>query len=212
MDPELSVRLLREGMDGILVLGCHPGDCHYLEGNYFAEIKMEWTRELLSKTDFDADRLMLDWVSASEDQRFASIVGGFQQRIRELGPNPINDEGSTDLRDQLDAALLTLKDFRLRALMGKVRTIRVEGNVYGEVVKQSELDALVASAVESEYLRNYILVLADQDEWTVMDLADRLGRSPEEVMTQVVRLRQKNLLGLAKIDGHDPYYKAIGGV
>ena len=84
MDPELAVRLLREGMDGVLVLGCHPGDCHYIEGNYFAEIKMQWTQELLSQTDFGADRLMLDWVSASEDQRFAQIVGGFQERIKEM--------------------------------------------------------------------------------------------------------------------------------
>jgi coenzyme F420-reducing hydrogenase delta subunit len=212
MDPELSVRLLREGMDGVLVLGCHPGDCHYIEGNYFAEIKMEWTRELLGQTDFGAERLMLDWVSASEDQRFAQIVGGFQERIRELGPNPINEKGSGNLRDQLDAALLTLADFRLRALMGKVRTIRDDGNVYGEVKKRSELDELVRSAVDSEYLRNYIRVLTAHEDLTVPMLAEKLERDPEAVMTQVVRLRQNNLLGLARIEGLDPYYTEIGGV
>jgi hypothetical protein len=212
MDPELSVRLLREGMDGVLVLGCHPGDCHYIEGNYFAEIKMEWTRQLLEQTDFGSERLMLDWVSASEDQRFAQIVGGFQDKIRELGPNQINEKGSKPLREQLDAALLTLRDFRLRALLGKVRTIRDGGNVYGEVKKRSELDALVASAVDSEYLRNHILVLAGQEDLTVPQLAERLDRDPETVMTQVVRLRQKNMLGLAKIEGLDPYYTTIGGV
>jgi coenzyme F420-reducing hydrogenase delta subunit len=212
MDPELSVRLLREGMDGVLVLGCHPGDCHYIEGNYFAEIKMEWTRELLSQTDFGPDRLMLDWVSASEDQRFAQIVGGFIDKIRELGPNPINKKGSSDLRDQLDAALLTLADFRLRALMGKVRTIRDDGNVYGEVKKRSELDELVKSAVDSEYMRNYIRVLTAEKDMTVPMLAEKLDKEPELVMTQVVRLRQNNLLGLAKIDGLDPYYTEIGGV
>jgi coenzyme F420-reducing hydrogenase delta subunit len=212
MDPELSVRLLREGMDGVLVLGCHPGDCHYIEGNYFAEIKMQWTRELLAKTEFGAERLMLDWVSASEDQRFAQIVGGFQDKIRELGPNPINDKGSAAMREELDAALLTLADFRLRALMGKVRTIRDDGNVYGEVKKRSELDELVSNAVESEYMRNHILVLAKDSDMTVPMLAERMETSPETVMTQVVRLRQKNLLGLAKIEGLDPYYTTIGGV
>ena len=211
MDPELAVRLLREGMDGVLVLGCHPGDCHYIEGNYFAEIKMEWTRALLAKTEFGGDRLMLDWVSASEDQRFAQIVGGFQDRVRQLGPNPINDKQNQTMRDQMDAALLTLRDFRLRALMGKVRTIRDSGNVYGETKKRSELDALVGSAVESEFLRNHILVLAKQENMTVPMLAEKLKRSPEMVMKQVVRLRQKNLLGLAKIDGLDPYYTTIGG-
>jgi F420-non-reducing hydrogenase iron-sulfur subunit len=199
-------------MDGVLVLGCHPGDCHYIEGNYFAEIKMDWTRDLLGKTEFGNDRLMLDWVSASEDQRFAQIVGDFQAQVKELGPNPINAKGNQAMRDELDAALLTLSDFRLRALMGKVRTIRDDGNVYGEVKKRSELDALVGSAVESEYMRNHILVLAKENDMTVPMLAEKMQRDPETVMTQVVRLRQKNLLGLAKIDGLDPYYTTIGGV
>jgi coenzyme F420-reducing hydrogenase delta subunit len=212
MDPELSVRLLREGMDGVLVLGCHPGDCHYIEGNYFAEIKMEWTRELLSQTDLGDDRLMLDWVSASEDQRFAQIVGGFQEKVRKLGPNPINEKGNQAMRDQLDAALLTLSDFRLRALMGKIRTIRDDGNVYGEVKERSELDELVKSAVDSEYIRNYIRVLTAQKDMTVPQMAEKLDADPEVVMTQVVRLRQNNLLGLARIDGLDPYYTEIGGI
>ena len=212
MDPELAVRLLREGMDGVLVLGCHPGDCHYIEGNYFAEIKMEWTRNLLAKTEFGAERLKLDWVSASEDQRFAQIVGDFQDTIQELGPNPINERGNKAMRDELDAALLTLSDFRLRALMGKVRTIRDDGNVYGEVKKRSELDELVRNAVESEFTRNHILVLAKEREMTVPMLAEKVHRDPENVMTQVVRLRQKNLLGLARIEGLDPYYTTIGGI
>jgi coenzyme F420-reducing hydrogenase delta subunit len=212
VDPELCVRLLREGLDGILVLGCHPGDCHYIEGNYFAEIKMEWTKKLLDKTSFGSGRLMLDWVSASEDQLFASIVSGFQERIKELGPNPIDDPKSQDLRDDLDAALLTLRDFRLRALMGKVRTIRDDGNVYGENVRRSELDALVADAVESEYVRNGILVVAKDKDWSVPQLAERFGRETEEIMKHVVRLRQRNTLNMTRIKDNDPFYKTIGGV
>ncbi len=211
VDPELCVRLLREGVDGVLVLGCHPGDCHYLEGNYFAEIKMQWTTDLLDKTEFGSGRLKLDWVSASEDQLFASIVSDFQARIQELGPNPINDKGSQHLRDELDAALMTLRDFRLRALMGKVRTIRDNGNVYGESIRRSELDALVADAVESEYVRNGILVVARDKEWSVPGLAERFGRPTEEIMRHVVRLRQRNVLELSKIEGNDPYYRTMGG-
>jgi hypothetical protein len=154
---------------------------------------------------------MLDWVSASEDQLFASIVSGFQNKVKELGPNPINEKGSQNLRDELDAALITLRDFRLRALMGKVRTIRDDGNVYGENIRRSELDALVADAVESEYVRNGILVVAKDKDWSVPDLAKRFDRDSEEIMRHVVRLRQRNVLGLAKIEGNDPYYRTIGG-
>ena len=211
IDPELCVRLLREGMDGVLVLGCHPGDCHYIDGNYFAEIKMEWTLNILKKTKFGDRRLILDWVSASEDQLFASIVSQFQDTIRGLGPNPINEPDNQAIRDELDAVLMTLSDFRLRALMGKVRTIRQEGNVYGETVRRSELDAIVADAVESEYLRNTILVLARDKDWSVPMLSKRLNRDSELILKHVVRLRQKNALGFTKIEGDDPYYKTIGG-
>jgi F420-non-reducing hydrogenase iron-sulfur subunit len=211
IDPELCVRLLREGLDGVLVLGCHPGDCHYIEGNYFAEIKMEWAKHLMNETSFGSGRLLLDWVSASEDQLFATIVTDFIDSIKELGPNPIDDAGSQDMRDELDAVDMTLSDFRLRALMGKVRTIRDNGNVYGESVLRSELDALVRDAVESEYLRNAILVLARDKEMSVPELARRLDRDPQQIMRHVVRLRQRNALEFTKIKGNDPYYKTMGG-
>ena len=211
IDPELCVRLLREGLDGVLVLGCHPGDCHYIDGNYFAEIKMEWARHLLDKTSFGSGRLLLDWVSASEDQLFASIVTDFIDSVKEMGRNPIDDAGSQDIRDELDAVRMTLSDFRLRALLGKVRTIRDKGNVYGENVKRSELDALVGDAVESEYLRNAILVLAREKDMSVPELAERLDRDPQLIMKNVVRLRQRNALEFTRIEGNDPYYKTMGG-
>ncbi len=212
VDPAICAQLLREGMDGVLVLGCHPGDCHYLEGNYFAEIKMQWAKHLMSKTGMGDGRLMLDWVSASEGQRFGEIVTGFQKSVKALGPNDVLKEGNERLREELDAIIRTLSDFRLRALMGKVRTIRDDGNVYGETIKRSELDTLVADAVESEYVRNAILVAAKDRDWTVPQLAQHLGRPTEQVMRHVVRLRQRNLIGLTRIEGLDPYYKTLGGV
>ncbi len=211
IDPALCVEVLRKGVDGVMVLGCHPGDCHYMNGNYFAEIKMFWAKELLKKTEFGDERLLLDWVSASEDQRFASIVSDFIDTVTDLGPNPIDDPDNQEMREQLDSAIATLNDFRLRALMGKVRTIRDSGNVYGESIPRSELDALVGDAVDSEYVRNIILVMATGRDWSVPQLAERLDRSPQEVMRHVVRLRQRNLLTVSRIDGEDPYYKTIGG-
>ena len=211
VDPELCVRLLKEGVDGVLVLGCHPGDCHYIEGNYFAEIKMEWTKELLDMTAFGSDRLLLDWVSASEDQLFASIISNFQEKITQLGPNTLNEPKSKEMREEVDAVLKTLSDFRIRALMGKVRTIRDDGNVYGEAVKRSELDAIVADAVASEYHRNAILVLARDRDWSVPQLAERLDRPTSEIMQHVVRLRQRNVLEMTEVKGEDPFYKTMGG-
>ncbi len=212
MDPALCVQLLREGMDGVLVLGCHPGDCCNSNGNHFAEMKMSWTRLILKKTELDDERLRIDWMSASEDQLFTGIVSDFMDRLRAFGPNPVNDPDRVQMREQLEAAILTLNDLRIRALMDKVRTLEDQGNVYGEAVDREELNAAVVSALESEYLRKSVLVMLKGNDMTVPQLARRLSLSPETIMTQVVRLRQRNLLDISRIDGLDPSYKISGGV
>ena len=212
MDPALCVQLLRDGMDGVIVLGCHLGDCHYIEGNYHAEIKMHWAFELLKLTELGDSRLLLDWVSASEGVRFGQLMASFVNRIKSLGPNPVKRSEKQEMRDELDAVIRTLGDFRLRALMSKVRIMRNDGTVYGEPVNAQYLDQLVRSAMESEYLRNSILVAGKRQDWTVPQLAEKLHRPSQEVMRQVVRLRQKNLLTLSRIEGLDPYYETMGGV
>ncbi len=212
MDPAQCTALLEEGMDGVMVLGCPPGDCHYLEGNYQAEIKMSWAKALLRSTQFGDDRLLFDSVAASESQRFVSVITEFIDRIRRLGPNTIKEPENQEVREELEAVTRTLQDFRLRALVGKVRTIRRDGNVFGRVIKRSDLDDLVADAMESEYLRNAILVISSERDWSVPQLADRLSRPTRQIMRHIIRLRQRNLLELTRIEGDDPFYKAIGGV
>jgi F420-non-reducing hydrogenase iron-sulfur subunit len=212
MDPAQCTALLEEGMDGIMVLGCPPGDCHYFEGNYHAEIKMHWAKALLKDTQFGDERLLFDSVAASEGQRFVTVITDFIDRIRRLGPNTIKEPENQGVREELEAVTRTLQDFRLRALVGKVRTIRKNGNVFGATIKQSDLNDLVTNAMESEYLRNAILVLSSERDWSVPQLAERLSKPTRQIMRHVVRLRQRNLLELTRIEGEDPFYKAIGGV
>ncbi|MCK4613699.1 MAG: hydrogenase iron-sulfur subunit, partial [Thermoplasmata archaeon] len=86
IDPELCVRLLREGLDGVLVLGCHPGDCHYIEGNYHARRKLTLLRDLMDYMGIDQKRFRISWVSASEGHKFAEVVTRFTEQVKELGP------------------------------------------------------------------------------------------------------------------------------
>ena len=86
VDPALILKCYEQGADGVMVLGCHPGDCHYLEGNEEAQKRVESTRELLGLLGIDDRRLLLDWVSASEGERFARTVDDFVAVISELGP------------------------------------------------------------------------------------------------------------------------------
>jgi len=89
IDPNLVLSTFFRGADGILVAGCHPGDCHYGEGNYFARRRFALLRKILQTLDLEPGRLELRWVSAAEGNRYAEVVGEFTDRIRELGPSPL---------------------------------------------------------------------------------------------------------------------------
>ncbi|WP_438314196.1 hydrogenase iron-sulfur subunit [Candidatus Caldatribacterium sp. SIUC1] len=94
VDPLYILKALREGADGVLVSGCHPGDCHYLSGNYFARRKFLVLHELLALLGL-RDRVHFSWVSASEGQRFADVVKAVTEAVRSLGPNPLREGEST---------------------------------------------------------------------------------------------------------------------
>jgi len=79
---------LTKGADGVLICGCHPGDCHYLEGNERAKARVDAIKLILEDFGIEPERFRLEWVSASEGGRFAAIVKEMVAQIKELGPNP----------------------------------------------------------------------------------------------------------------------------
>jgi len=86
VNPLYILKALREGADGVLVSGCHPGDCHYLSGNYFARRKFFILHELLQWVGIEKDRVQFSWVSASEGQKFSQVVEETVERVKKLGP------------------------------------------------------------------------------------------------------------------------------
>ncbi len=86
VDPSFIFKAFLKGADGVLVAGCHPGDCHYIEGNLSAEVRINNTIEALKLLGWEAGRLRLEWISASEGKRFAQVMSEFTQQIKELGP------------------------------------------------------------------------------------------------------------------------------
>jgi len=89
VDPTFVVKALANGADGVLVCGCHPGDCHYSEGNHKAMRRFPLLKKLLADLGVEDDRVRLEWISASEGQRFADVVNDMTERIRVLGPSRI---------------------------------------------------------------------------------------------------------------------------
>jgi coenzyme F420-reducing hydrogenase delta subunit len=86
VDPQYVIKALLQGADGVLVSGCHPGDCHYLNGNYKARRRIKLLKTILPQFGFAEERLRLTWIGASDGIRFAEIMHELVEQIRPLGP------------------------------------------------------------------------------------------------------------------------------
>jgi F420-non-reducing hydrogenase iron-sulfur subunit len=86
VDPQFILEAFRDGADGVLVAGCHPGDCHYIEGNYKALRRIILLRRILEGVGIEKERLRLEWISAGEASKFVRIAHEMVKQVKELGP------------------------------------------------------------------------------------------------------------------------------
>jgi F420-non-reducing hydrogenase iron-sulfur subunit len=95
VDPTFVMKAFREGADGVLICGCHPGDCHYHEGNYKCLRRYQLLQKYIKQLGIEEDRLRLEWVSASEGKIFAQVVNEMTEQVTKLGPSKIKAEMET---------------------------------------------------------------------------------------------------------------------
>lgn len=86
--PNLVIDALTKGADGVLVCGCHLGDCHYIDGNVKAERRAEAVKLMLDDFGIEQDRFAVEWISAAEGPRFAQVMTDFTEQVRRAGPSP----------------------------------------------------------------------------------------------------------------------------
>jgi F420-non-reducing hydrogenase iron-sulfur subunit len=91
VDPIYVIKALLEGADGVLIGGCHPGDCHYQSGNLKARRRVAILRSILEQLGLDPDRVWLRWISASEGKLFADTISEMVEALKEKGPNPMRE-------------------------------------------------------------------------------------------------------------------------
>ena len=89
VEPSFVLRAFEVGLDGVLITGCHIGDCHYISGNLRAEERVKTTKELMQTLGLEKERLRLEWISASEGEKFAKIIKEFVDQLKTIGPNPL---------------------------------------------------------------------------------------------------------------------------
>lgn len=91
IEPIFVLRAFLKGADGVLICGCHPGDCHYLEGNYRCLRRFMLLQKYIRQMGIEPERLKLEWVSASEGKQFAELINSFTESVTELGPCKIKE-------------------------------------------------------------------------------------------------------------------------
>lgn len=202
VDPHFVLDMLVNGADGVLVGGCHIGDCHYITGNYYAQRKIILAKKLLGRAGIEKDRLRLEWVSASEGERFAGVVTDFVSQIKKLGPLALDEKKS----DSLIAARNASADFRLRAIVGKEYDIVEKGNVYGEKIPQGKMDELMDAAINDEYICHLIIQALKSGGMSAREIARKTGVPSKEVLQYLLILMDRGRVSASKEEGTSTKY------
>jgi coenzyme F420-reducing hydrogenase delta subunit len=212
VDPTIVLEAFIRGLDGVMVLGCHLGDCHYMTGNYYTERRIKTTKKVLKKAGLSPKRLLIDWVSASEGERFATLVKDFTERVRKMGPlGNETDLEPHQLRPRLVAAKEALAQERLRWLVGREKELVEDKNVFGEKVSQEEFDQLMLQTIEKEFAKRRILLAIGEDALSIKEIAQRVETSPRKVLRNMVSLERDGLVSVAGIEENSPKYRRAGG-
>ena len=210
VDPTLVLEAFMRGIDGVMVLGCHPSDCHYISGNYYTERRIITLQKFLEIIGVRQDRLFLDWVSAGEGERFANLVRGFTEKIMKIGPLS-NDLPPDQLQTRLLAARDALSQQRMRWLVNREKELWDEGNVFGEKVDQDEFNKVKFEALVREYENNKILHSIGDKTLSVKEIAQATAMTPREVLRNLIVMEQSGLVTVSGIDGVTPRYRRLGG-
>jgi F420-non-reducing hydrogenase iron-sulfur subunit len=214
LDPRFVIEAFEQGIDGVLILGCHPGDCHYLIGNYQAEKKIKMTKQLLTKTDIEPERLHLEWVSAAEGPKFAEVVKKSTLKITSLGQNPvfIDDDPDNKKLLRLIGAKHAAGAFRLRSIVSREKTLTEDGNVYGEKIPMEKYDDWMKTFIEEEYIRSMILDSVSKEPKTVEQLAEELDIPTKTIFIHIGRLWKKQIILPVGHKDASPTYSIAQGV
>jgi len=210
VEPGMVLHLLEIGADGVLITGCHIGDCHYITGNLHTKRKYSLLQKLIIKTGLGPQRVRLEWNSAAEGQRFANLVTEFTEQIRAIGPSPLKKPSlNPDVLLNIRAAKVAADSFRLRALVGKEEKMVMIGNVYGKKLSQDEFTAIMDETVETEFQIHRIYLMLHEGSKSVKQIAQTLGMSPRFILNYIVALRQRGWIDVKEAVEGTPLYAAL---
>lgn len=206
MDPALVLETFVNGAEGVMLVGCKPPDCHFVDGNLHAERAVKMLKKLLTLAGLESERLKLLLVSPLEDKNFSHYAKEFSEEVWKLGNSPLSKE---EIIANLTAAKEAASAFRLRVLLGREEELTEFMNAYGEKISEEEFDALLDDIVRAEFIRYKIHYLTRIKPRSVKELAQILGIKPSAVLRHITNMRRKGMIALDHVEGYTPLYKAL---
>jgi F420-non-reducing hydrogenase iron-sulfur subunit len=209
IDPGMVARAFKKGLDGLMVVGCYFGDCHYISGNYQAKAKIEITQKLLDYIGVNKDRLAFRQCSSGEASVFVKLVSEFDAKIKELGP--IGQGGdrldAPEIFEKLKLAEAVLDGEKIRWVIGKRTPFLESGNIYGEIFTEHEFNRAVDMIIVEETEVQAILNQLKDGARSVRNLAEDLAIPSERVFRYVTALLRKEMIRLENVAERTPLYR-----
>jgi coenzyme F420-reducing hydrogenase delta subunit len=209
VDPALVADAFVNGADGLLVIGCHFGDCHYVSGNHMAKQKLDMTGQVLAYAGLNRKRLQFSNLSSAEGAKFAQYTAEFVEQIQEIGPLGSSGDGfaKPELTEKLKIAHRCLAGPKLRWVIGKKPVFIREGNKYGEVYTEHEINRTISGIIMDEMATHTILAALEKHPAAVIDIAKELEIPVPDILKYVLALKRRGLVEIDHVAGQSPIYK-----
>lgn len=210
VDPSMLADAFIQGADGVMVVGCHFGDCHYITGNYQGKIKVGLASRALDYVGLNPQRVSFSQCSSAEGERFVSMVTAFDEKIRELGPlGNAESIPLPELQQKLAIAKTILNREKIRWVVGKFTEFTTIGNKYGERFTEHEMWRTLDTIIMDEVATYEILGELEGGPASAKEMAAKLKLPAPHVLKYVLALQRRGFLGIAEIDGNSPRYQIV---
>jgi len=211
LDPAFVAKAFKQGLDGLMMVGCYFGDCHYISGNVQAKAKMDMTRRLFEHIGVNPERLAFRQCSSGEASVFVEIVNQFAADIRRLGP--LGGGGDRlkppEIFKKLEAATAVLAGEKMRWIIGKQTPFMESGNKYGEIFTEHEFNRAIDMIIVEETEAQEILGQLQAGSQSVKDMAAHLGIPSERVLRYILALIRKGMVTLETVRQRTPIYQIV---
>jgi len=210
VDPTMVADAFIDGADGLMVVGCHFGDCHYISGNFQGKVKVGVAERTLAYAGLNPARVAFNQCSSAEGERFVNLVTAFHRDIAQLGPLGTGDRlPLPQLKAKLAVARIALEKEKIRWVVGKFTEFNTTGNKYGERFTDHEMWRTLDTIIMDEMATHQILGELKNRPATVKDLAARLELPAPHVLRYVLALQRRGFVALDGIEGPSPVYRLV---